>query len=85
MLIVAAVKAFPWLAFFVIIGLIFAIAGLLRNIQPAVYSEKTEIHHTKICLFPAFLHLGLVLILGVYLPPIMRDLLQQATKIITGT
>ncbi|MEI8055271.1 MAG: hypothetical protein WCH10_04660 [bacterium] len=59
-------------------------AGLLRNIQPVVYGEPTPMTKSKICLWPAILHLGLVLILGLYIPPILQKLLQQAAGLIAG-
>jgi len=83
MLFIAGVNFSPFLAIILIIGLIMALAGLLRNIQPVVYGEPTNITRTSICITPAFLHLGLVLILGVYIPPTLQQLLQKAVELLT--
>jgi hydrogenase-4 component F len=39
MLVIATLKLTPWLAVLVILGLVVALAGLLRNIQPVVYGD----------------------------------------------
>lgn len=82
MLFIASVNFSPFLAIILIIGLIIALAGLLRNIQPVVYGEPTSITGTPICIIPAFIHLGLVLIFGVYLPQALQQLLHQAAELI---
>lgn len=78
------VKFSPFVAIILVGGFILAFAGLLRNIQPVVYGEPTLMNKSKICMWPAFLHLGLVLILGIYIPPVFQQLLQQAAGLITG-
>jgi hydrogenase-4 component F len=82
LLFIACVKFFPLLAIILVSGLILAVAGLLRNIQPVVYGEPTAINKLPICMMPAILHLSLVLLLGVYIPPVLQQLLQQATELI---
>lgn len=84
MLLVATIKVHPWFAALIIIGLITALAGLLRNIQPVVFGEPTEFARTHANLFSAILHLLLILILGVYIPPVFSQLLHQAAMVIGG-
>jgi hydrogenase-4 component F len=84
MLLIATIKVHPWLATLILVGLITALAGLLRNIQPMVFGEPAEHSRTHANLFPAILHLLLVLVLGVYIPPILAQLLQQATSVINN-
>ena len=81
---ITCVKSLPLVAIILVGGLILAFAGLLRNIQPVVYGEPIQMTKSKICLWPAFLHLGLVMILGLYIPPMLQQLLQQAAGLITG-
>jgi hydrogenase-4 component F len=85
MLFITCVKTFPLIAIILVVGLIMALAGLLRNVQPIVYGEPIEIIKAPICLTPAILHLSLVLVLGVYVPPTLYKLLQQATSIIASS
>lgn len=95
LIIIAAIKSAPWLAAVIILGLIVALAGLMRNIQPMVYGEKTlpsnnpqqQQYALKIefsSIFPAIFHLVLVFILGVYIPPLLAQLLQQATTVVAN-
>lgn len=82
MLFISCIKFSPFLAIVLIAGLITVLAGLLSNIQPVVYGEPIKIAETRTCVWPAFLHLGVVLVLGVYIPPVLQQLLQGATKIL---
>lgn len=84
MLFINCVKHSPWLAIVLIIGLILSLSGLLRNIQPIVYGDPTTVVKRKICIWPAMLHLSLVLVLGVYIPPVLQQLLYDAANLITG-
>ena len=83
LLFIACVKFFPILAIVLCCGFVMAFAGLLRNIQLVVYGEPTKIIKSNICMIPAILHLILVLILGVYIPPMLQELLHQAVELIT--
>lgn len=83
MLFIACVQFLPALAFILIFGFIMVLAGLLKNIQPIIYGESTTSIKSKVCMWPVILHLSLVLILGLYIPPILKNLLQEAARIIT--
>lgn len=85
MVLIATFKAIPWVMPVILLGIIIALAGLLRNIQPIVYGEPSTLIKDKICMSPAILHLGLILILGIYLPSSMGQLISEATKLITAT
>lgn len=80
---ITCVKFLPPLAIILVTGFIMAFAGLLRNIQPVVYGEPTQITKSKTCTWTAILHLSLVLVLGLYIPPILQQLLQEAAGLIT--
>lgn len=84
MLFINCVKYSPLLAILLVCGLVMALSGLLRNIQPIVYGEPTPIVEKRVYLWPIILHLGLVLVLGVYIPPALQQLLHAAAKLITG-
>jgi hydrogenase-4 component F len=83
MLFIATIKSFWWLIVFIFFGLIFAIAGLLHNIQPVVFGEPDSDLRIHASMFAPILHLALVFVLGIYIPPVLANLLHQATLIIT--
>lgn len=90
---------FPWLVIVLILGLLIVFSGLFRNIQPMVYdSQNSEIQdggltlakqpipsHSKYkyLMSPAFIHLSIVLLIGLYLPNCLTKILEQATFILT--
>lgn len=83
-LVVASVKVMPYLTIVIAIGLIVALSGLLHNLNPVIYGENSEKNTDKYMLFrmlPAFSHFILILALGIYIPPNLAELLNQATKL----
>lgn len=82
MLLLATFKVYPWVAAIILVGLVVALAGLLRNIQPLVFGEANTINNSKVSMFPAILHLLLVLVLGIYLPDFFGSFMQQAAGMI---
>lgn len=85
---IATFKLYPILAVLIVIGSIVAFAALLRHLQPMVYGKVggavgERINMQKqISTTPALLHLLMVLVLGLYVPQILVQLLQQAVKVI---
>ena len=130
LLFIATIKSFPWLAMLLILGLVIAFSGLLRNIHAVIYGDGNDYLSSplpspsstmskkyfsyvgadpcvcpKIALtgahagaplhsslprklesitLPIIIHLSLAITLGIYIPPILSQLLEQATTIITG-
>jgi hydrogenase-4 component F len=95
LLFMATVKSFPWLAMLLILGLITAFSGLLRNVHFIIYGDGNNYlsssppslsfpRRRESNTLPIIIHLSLVIILGIYLPPILTQLLKQAAIIITG-
>lgn len=84
MLMIATIKTFPWLTVLLVLGLLIALAGLLRNIHPVVFGEvEVGLHaRMKSNMFAAILHLAMVFVLGVYIPPVLAQLLHQAVAVI---
>lgn len=82
MLFITCMQFNPWLVILLFSGFIFVIYGIWRNIQPIVFGAPSELIKAKTCLWPAWLHLLLAMVLGVYVPVVLRDLLQAAAKII---
>jgi len=82
MLFITCIKFSPFLAIILVIGLIIVLAGFLSNIQPVVYGDPTKIIQTRTCVLPAFLHLGLIFVFGIYIPATLHNLLQEAVKVV---
>lgn len=84
MLLLATINAFPILALVLVLGFIFALAGIMHNIQPIVFGDPHETSTIKANMLAPILHLLLVLVLGIYLPPTLAKLLNSAATLIAG-
>ena len=62
----------PWLAAVLVLGILIALGGLLLRINAVMFGEPTGVSKpAEASLVPMFTHLALVLIAGVYLPPVL--------------
>ncbi len=85
LLFTAIMKSYPWLAPPLLMGLAVAFAGLFRNIQPMVFGVPPEGQKpTEVNMWPVMIHLALVLWLGVSIPTVLAQWLNQATIMIVG-
>lgn len=81
----ATIKSYPWLVPPLLIGLAVAFAGLFRNLQPMVYGEPPLGQQpVPANMWPVIIHLALVLWLGISIPTVLADWLNQATIMIVG-
>jgi hydrogenase-4 component F len=81
----ATIKSYPWLAVPLVLGLTIAFAGLFRNLQPMVYGEPpVDQQPIAANMWPVVLHLALVLLLGISIPTVLAQWLNQATLMIVG-
>ena len=86
LLLTATMKAFPWLTVPLLIGLAVAFAGLFRHLHPMVFGALPEGQRAvSITSLPVVLHLGLVLWLGLAIPPFLARWFDQATLLISGS
>jgi hydrogenase-4 component F len=86
LLLTATMQAQPWLTVALLTGLAVAFAGLLRHVQPMVYGPVPEGQRpVQVNIWPVMAHLGLVLWLGLSIPPFLVHWLNEATELITGT
>jgi hydrogenase-4 component F len=70
---------YPWLALFPAFGLLLAFGALIMRLQGMLFGEpSTPSHEVKASPFPFVLHLTLVLIAGLYLPPTLVTWFQRA-------
>jgi len=79
----AALESYPWTTVPLLIGLLVAMAGLFRFVQPMVYGETaaqaTPVH---VNMSPVYVHLTLALLLGLSIPTFLADWYHQAAALI---
>jgi hydrogenase-4 component F len=73
----------PWLAVFPAFGLLVAFGALLWRLQDLLFGEPTEpAHKVRASSVPIVIHLGLVLIAGVYLPLTLVGWFERAAEML---
>jgi len=75
----------PWATPFLLVALGVAFAAVFKRVQPMVFGE-TELKplpHPP-ALIPVFLHLGLGLMLGLYIPPYLEGWYREAARMVAG-
>ena len=83
MILTTAIKHYPWAAPILLIALGVAFAAMFHKVQNMVFGEPTvkPLSHNP-ALLPVFLHLGLVLMLGLWIPPYLAEWYRQAARLI---
>ncbi|HUJ86891.1 MAG TPA: hydrogenase 4 subunit F [Burkholderiales bacterium] len=73
----------PWAAPILVGALGIAFAAIFGKVQPMVFGESTakRLPHPP-ALLPVFAHLGIVLLLGLYMPPYLAAWYRQAARLI---
>jgi len=74
---------YPWTTPVLLIALGIAFAAIFGKIQPVVFGETTvkSLPHPP-ALISVFVHLLLVLILGLYMPPYLANWYRQAAALL---
>ena len=80
-----AMRQHPWATPILLLALAVAFAAIFGRVQPMVFGETTarRLPHAP-ALLPVFAHLGLVLLLGLYIPPYLADWYRAAATLIAG-
>jgi hydrogenase-4 component F len=78
-----AMHSHPWATPFLLVSLVVAFAAVFGKVQPMVFGDTTaqRLPHPP-ALLPVFAHLGLVLMLGVFIPPYLAEWYQVAARLI---
>ena len=73
----------PWAAPVLLVSLGVSFAAILGKVQPMVFGEPTvaRLPHRP-ALVPVFVHLAIVLMLGLYIPPYLADWYRRAAQLI---
>ena len=85
LILTTAMREFPWTTPLLLLALGVAFAAVLSKVQPMVFGETTvkRLAHPP-ALVPVFVHLGLALLLGLYIPPYLENWYQQAARLVAG-
>jgi hydrogenase-4 component F len=85
LIITTAMHDYPWTTPILLIALGIAFAAIFGKVQPMVFGETTarRLPHQP-ALIPVFVHLLLVLILGLYMPRYLADWYRQAAALLGG-
>ncbi|MDP2786267.1 MAG: hydrogenase 4 subunit F [Sulfurimicrobium sp.] len=83
LIITTAMHEHSWATPFLLIALGVAFAAIFSKVQPMVFGETEALRlpHPP-ALIPVFVHLGLVLMLGLYIPPYLADWYRQAAALL---
>jgi hydrogenase-4 component F len=86
LILTTAMREQPWATPILLLALGVAFAAIFRRVQPMVFGETTarRLPHPP-ALLPVFVHLGLVLMLGLLIPPYLADWFRLAARLIAGS
>src|SRR5690606_19537509 len=85
LLLSATMEAWPWLTIPLLVGIAVAFSGLFRHLQPMVFGAKPPSQDAlKVNMLPVYIHLFLVLWLGLAIPGFIAGWFDQVTQLITG-
>jgi hydrogenase-4 component F len=83
MVLTTAMREQPWATPFLLLSLAVAFAAIFGKVQPMVFGETNAQRQTHPpALIPVFVHLALVLMLGLYIPPYLVNWYRQAAAFI---
>ena len=85
LILTTAMREQPWATPFLLLALGVAFAAVFSRVQPMVFGETSvrPLAHPP-ALLPVFAHLGLGLMLGLYIPPYLDDWYRQAARMMGG-
>lgn len=85
LILTTAMRELPWATPILLIALGVAFAAIFGRVQGMVFGETTAkpLAHSP-ALLPVFVHLGLALLLGLYIPPYLDMWFRQAVQMIVG-
>ncbi len=83
LIVTTAMREQPWATPFLLIALGVAFATVFARVQPMVFGDTTvkRLPHPP-ALIPVFLHLGLGLMLGLYIPPYLDTWYREAARML---
>ena len=83
LILTTAMRDQPWATPFLLGALGLAFAAVFSKVQPMAFGETTAKRlPLRPSMIPVFMHLGLVLMLGLWIPPFLADWYRQAARLI---
>src|SRR5205814_10225126 len=83
LILTTAMREQPWATPLLLLALAIAFAAVFSKVQPMVFGETTAKRlPVRPAMIPVFVHLALVLMLGLWIPPFLADWYRQAAKLI---
>jgi len=83
LILTSAMREHPWATPFLLLALAVAFAAVFSKVQPMVFGETTAARlPQRPAMIPVFVHLAIVLMLGLWIPPFLADWYRQAAKLI---
>jgi len=83
LILITAIGDRPWAAPFFLAALGLAFAAVFSKVQPMVFGEPTGVRLSmRPAMVPVFLHLSIVLLLGLWIPPFLAEWYRQAARLI---
>jgi hydrogenase-4 component F len=83
LILTSAMREQPWATPLLLLALGVAFAAVFSKVQPMVFGEtKAARLPYRPAMMPVFVHLGLVLMLGIWIPPFLADWYRHAAKLI---
>jgi hydrogenase-4 component F len=85
LILTTAMQQQPWATPILLLALGVAFAAIFGRVQPMVFGETKlkRLPHSP-ALLPVFAHLGIVLVLGLFIPPFLADWYRAAARLIGG-
>jgi hydrogenase-4 component F len=86
MILTTAINQHAWAAPILLLSLGVAFAAIFTKVQAMVFGQPTgqRLAHRP-AMIPVFIHLALVLLLGLYIPPVLANWYRQAAQLIGGS
>ena len=83
LILTTAMREQPWATPFLLLALAVAFAAVFSKVQPMVFGETTARRlPARPAMVPVFVHLALVLMLGLWMPPVLAEWYRQAARLI---
>ncbi len=85
LILTTAISLLPWAAPCLLLALAVAFAAIFARVQAMVFGDTTvkPLEHAP-ALLPVFAHLGIALMLGLYIPPYLAAWYREAATMIGG-
>jgi hydrogenase-4 component F len=83
LILTTAMREAPWATPLLLLALGVAFAAVFSKVQPMVFGEPTGVRLPhRPAMLPVFVHLALVLLLGLWTPPVLAEWYRQAARLI---